>query len=95
MIIDEDKVAQILEHPLSHYTTTEGDETPGHDHKRTQDRQRCARRQVMTTEYSRTICKSAERHQKPSDSRRKTSEENQYAEAYGQILAPAPKVTLS
>ena len=63
---EEDQVAQIMEHPLSHYTTTDNDDedypSRKHDHDSKVGRQRCARRQVMTTEYQRTINKSAERH---------------------------------
>jgi len=98
----EDAVGQIMEHPLSHYTTTyESDDHPStrHDHLNKNEKQKCARRQVMETEYSRTICRSAERHRSGSrqESQNRPSipiEESQYAEAYGHLKPAATKVNL-
>ena len=64
---ENDRVGHILEHPLSHYTSSNGEESQKSDrrhrvHKNPEERQRIARRQVMSTEYQRTINKSAERH---------------------------------
>ena len=94
MVTDEDQVARILEHPLSHYTTTDGDETPGHEHKLPEDRKRCARRQVMTTEYTRTICKSAERRQ-VKKSLDRASVQQLSEEAYGYKGSPTRNNALS
>ena len=46
----------LLEHPLSHYTETDEDQPRGrHDHQKNADRQRCARRQAMSSEYQRNL----------------------------------------
>ena len=98
----EDAVAQIMDHPLSHYTTTyeSDDHYPSgrHNHLDKKEKQKCARRQVMETEYSRTICRSAERHRSGSNQNRPSTsipiEESQYAEAYGHMKLAPTKVTL-
>lgn len=82
---DEDQVAQIFEHPFDHYTSFESDNRPAerHNHADNIDRQKCARRQVMETEYSRTICKSAERYRLRSGSRGHTKADlSEQMEAY-------------
>ena len=58
----DDQMAAILEHPLSLYTASDDNShnLGGQDDHR-EDRQSRARRQVMKTEYQRTIQKSAER----------------------------------
>lgn len=91
-----------MDHPLSHYTTTyESDDHPSgrHNHLDKKEKQKCARRQVMETEYSRTICMSAERHRSGSrqGSQNRPSlpiEASQYLEAYGHMKVAPTKVNL-
>ena len=98
---ENDRVGHILEHPLSYYTSSNGEESQKSDRKfrksmNPEERDRRSRRQVMSTEYQRTINKSAERHkkkEKKSDKRR-GSVPDAYAEAYGNLVPPAPRVEL-
>ena len=121
---EEDRIAEILEHPLPlQYTTnTEEDgenyvtgvvksssvvqkhrKNSKHLLQGAEDRQKRARKHVMVTEYSRTICKSAERLQSrknsASNNLAKTAggdeAEALYAEAYGNLIAQAPRVQLT